>query len=149
MNRTYKILLCDVSSVAYSEFSHASASCESQNFYCGCDSYGSHIMLASFFQRHEAAIKEIVDTSFTLQCYCKNLCSWEVCDFCQKLQYRLNYRCWKLFKSENKFVEIFNPLDTGHKLNVHKAFRRCPGRLLNVLCAFNLRPVSRGTSAFL
>ena len=36
------------------------------------------------------------------------------------------------------------PLDTGRKLNVHKTFRRCQGRLLNVLCTFNLRPVSRG-----
>ena len=32
-------------------------------------------------------------------------------------------------------------VDTGLKLNVHKTFRRCPGRLLNVLCTFNLRPV--------
>ena len=32
------------------------------------------------------------------------------------------------------------PLNTGRKLNVHKTGR--PGRLLNVLCAFNLRPVS-------
>ena len=30
------------------------------------------------------------------------------------------------------------------KLNVHKTFRRRPGRLLNVLCTFNLRPVSTG-----
>ena len=37
-----------------------------------------------------------------------------------------------------------NPVDTGRKLNVHKTFRRCPGRLLNVLCTFNLRPVSTG-----
>ena len=29
-------------------------------------------------------------------------------------------------------------------LNVHKTFRRRPGRLLNVLCTFNLRPVSTG-----
>ena len=36
------------------------------------------------------------------------------------------------------------PLGTGRKLNVHKTFRRCPGCLLNVLCTFNLRPVSRG-----
>ena len=36
------------------------------------------------------------------------------------------------------------PLDTGRKLNVHQTFRRRPGRLLNVLCTFNLRPVSRG-----
>ena len=36
------------------------------------------------------------------------------------------------------------PVDTGHKLNVHKTFRRHPGCLLNVLCTFNLRPVSTG-----
>ena len=36
------------------------------------------------------------------------------------------------------------PQDTGRKLNVHKTFKRCLGRLgrlLNVLCTFNLRPV--------
>ena len=32
-------------------------------------------------------------------------------------------------------------VDTGRKLNVHKTFKRRPGRLLNVLCTFNLRPV--------
>ena len=37
-----------------------------------------------------------------------------------------------------------NPLGTGCKLNIHKTFKRRPGRLLNVLCTFNLRPVSRG-----
>ena len=36
-----------------------------------------------------------------------------------------------------------SPLDTGRKLNLHKTFRRRPGRLLNVLCTLNLRPVSR------
>ena len=36
------------------------------------------------------------------------------------------------------------PVDTGRKLNVHKTFRRRPGRLLNVLCTINLRPVSTG-----
>ena len=30
-------------------------------------------------------------------------------------------------------------------MNVHKTFRRRPGRLLNVLCTFNLRPVSIGS----
>ena len=39
------------------------------------------------------------------------------------------------------------PVDTGHKLNVHKLFRRRPGRLLNVLCTFSLRPVSTGTTS--
>ena len=37
-----------------------------------------------------------------------------------------------------------NPVDTGRKLNVHKTLRRRPGRLLNILCAFHLRPVSVG-----
>ena len=36
------------------------------------------------------------------------------------------------------------PVDTGRKLNVHKTFGRRLGRLLNVLCRFNLRPVSTG-----
>ena len=36
------------------------------------------------------------------------------------------------------------PVDTGRKLNVHKTFRRRPGRLLNVLCTLNLRTVSTG-----
>ena len=36
------------------------------------------------------------------------------------------------------------PVDTGRKLNVHKTFRRRPGRLLNVLYTFNLCPVSTG-----
>ena len=31
---------------------------------------------------------------------------------------------------------------TGRKLNVHETFRRRPGRHLNALCTFNLRPVS-------
>ena len=35
-------------------------------------------------------------------------------------------------------------VDTETKLNVHKTFRRRPGRFLNVLCTFNLRPVSAG-----
>ena len=36
------------------------------------------------------------------------------------------------------------PVDTGRKLNVHKTFRRRPGRLLKVLCTFNLHPVTTG-----
>ena len=45
-------------------------------------------------------------------------------------------------QKESIFVTL--PVDTGRKLNVHKTFRRRPGRLLNVLCTFNLRPVSTG-----
>ena len=40
----------------------------------------------------------------------------------------------------------FHPLDTGRKLNIKKTFKRRPGRLLNVLCTLNLRPVTRGHS---
>ena len=40
------------------------------------------------------------------------------------------------------------PVDTRRKLNVHKTFRRRPGRLLNVSCTFNLRTVSTGTLEF-
>ena len=40
------------------------------------------------------------------------------------------------------------PVDKGRKLNVHKRFRRRPGRLLNVLCTFNLRPVCTGLFEF-
>ena len=40
------------------------------------------------------------------------------------------------------------PVDTRRKLNVHKMFKRRPGRLLNVLCTFNLRPVSTGISTY-
>ena len=41
------------------------------------------------------------------------------------------------------------PVDTGRTLNVYKTFRRCPGRLRNVLCTFNLRSVSTGKVTFL
>ena len=35
-----------------------------------------------------------------------------------------------------------NPAVTGRKFNVRKILRRRPGRPVNVLCTFNLRPVS-------
>ena len=47
------------------------------------------------------------------------------------------------------FLKLNNPVDTGRKLNVHKTFRRRLGSLLNVLCTFNLRPVSTGKGQFL
>ena len=36
-------------------------------------------------------------------------------------------------------------VDTGCNLNVRKTIRRLPGRLLNVLRTFNLRPVCKGS----
>ena len=58
-------------------------------------------------------------------------------------------------KTENRFYEQKHlrnenaldcpfPIDTGRKLKIHKIFRRRPERLLNILCTFNLRPVSTG-----
>ena len=67
-----------------------------------------------------------------------------------------SWRCLKLLlelllineKYDKSFFyfghNIDHPVDTGRKLNVHKTFRRCPGRPLNVLRTFNLRPVSTG-----
>ena len=34
-------------------------------------------------------------------------------------------------------------MDTEQILNVYKAFKRCPGRLPNVLRMFDLRPLSK------
>ena len=62
-------------------------------------------------------------------------------------------KSWKVYI----FISIFHkmslislcngfPVDTGRKLNIHKTFRRRPGRLLNVLCTSNLGPVSTGFS---
>ena len=42
-----------------------------------------------------------------------------------------------------EMLVIWAPVDTGRKLNVHKTFRT--PRLLNVLCTFNLHPVSTGS----
>ena len=38
-------------------------------------------------------------------------------------------------------------MGTGRKLKIRKTMRRGPGRLLNVLCIFNLRPVPTEVTA--
>ena len=43
---------------------------------------------------------------------------------------------------KQRHLIVYKPVDTGRKLNLHKTFRRRPRRLPNVLCTFNLRPVS-------
>ena len=48
------------------------------------------------------------------------------------------------FRKHADISKKIYPVDTGRKLNVHKTFGRRPGRLLNVLCTFNLRPLSTG-----
>ena len=61
------------------------------------------------------------------------------------LEYRDNF--YVFYPSLYLFLKSI-PVDTGRKLNVHKTFRRRPGCLLNVLCTFNLRPVSTGMNCF-
>ena len=52
----------------------------------------------------------------------------------------MNNVCESMSTKQNSRTHYNNNLvDTGGKLNVHKTFR---GRLLNVLCTFNLRLVS-------
>ena len=52
--------------------------------------------------------------------------------------------CGRQLILRQRIYEFSFPADRGRKLNVHKTFRRRPGRLLNVLCTFSLRPVSTG-----
>ena len=65
---------------------------------------------------------------------------------CNLIRKGFQHRCFPLNIKNSFFYRIYqsvkNPVDTGRKLDVHKTFRRRPGRLLNVLCMFNLRPVS-------
>ena len=57
-------------------------------------------------------------------------------------------QCSQLFLSIWVFCciccRILNPLDIIYKLKLHRTSRKCPGHLLNVLCMFSLRSVSRG-----
>ena len=61
---------------------------------------------------------------------------------------RLSFQGLPSFLDAEKSAKCsyFASVDTGRKLNVHKTFRRYPGRLLNVLFTFNLRPVSTGAT---
>ena len=68
----------------------------------------------------------------------------------KKIQSKFKNKILKSDISENVKIQNFgefrqSPADTVPKLNVYKTFRRCPGRLLNVLCTFNLGTVSVGS----
>ena len=54
------------------------------------------------------------------------------------------YQKTTVLKLRTSRGSITEPVDTGCKLTVHKTFRRRSGRLLNILCTFNLRPVPKG-----
>ena len=51
---------------------------------------------------------------------------------------------YKRFLTDMIFTFWSYSLDAGRKFNVDKMFRSYPGHLLNLLCTFKLRPVSRG-----
>ena len=63
-----------------------------------------------------------------------------------KVPIRLSFQGLPLFLDTEKLAKCsyVASVDTGHKLNICKTFRRCPGYLLNILCVFNLHPVSVG-----
>ena len=61
----------------------------------------------------------------------------------QRFAFLLISNFFKLLSAMFNFIAIAL-VDTGCKLNVHKRFRRRPGRLLNVSYTFNLCPVSTG-----
>ena len=104
-----------------------------------------------FFQKHYLRVLRGVWMNLKLQPMKK----W-------KVSILVNSYIWKIYlknfwRSDYIFLDIGTlnsqstyellvsvPVDTGCKLNVHKTFRRRPGRLLNVLCTFNVRPVSTG-----
>ena len=62
----------------------------------------------------------------------------------QKTLFPLKFYGFLMISERRWRVEGGYPVDTGRTLKVHKTFRRGPGRLLNVLRMFNLRPVSTG-----
>ena len=58
---------------------------------------------------------------------------------------RSNVLSNEFFLQKHISIFLYYALEVGCKLNVHKTVRRRSGRLLNVLCTFNLYPVSRGS----
>ena len=57
--------------------------------------------------------------------------------------FAFTFKCWN---SYSEWENVIKPADTGRNLNVRKTFRRRPGRVVNVLFTFNLRPVSMGNA---
>ena len=91
---------------------------------------------------------------YYMQKYRTQYCKFEYTGYFNGLQVTLFFLFYRIFqlllanilkisRTEVKSQSSV-PVDTGRKLNVHTTFRRRPERLLNVLCTFNLRPVSTG-----
>ena len=118
---------------------------------CFCDflKYNKHFkMNHKDRKKHKKKHKQSWSVHISVQSWSMHICMTWV--WPQNFSHHTNnfsFVCLCHFRNSNPIMfEWINPLDTGRKLNVHKTFRRSPGRLLNVLCTFNLRPVSTGKS---
>ena len=92
------------------------------------------IRLAVMVRRGESKISpcsklvKIMLETWNLVCMYTRICSFRKFT----LSTKISLICKKLAFFV-KTINMHNPVDTGRKLNVHKTFRRRPGRLLNVL----------------
>ena len=103
------------------------------------------ITVANCFPTVIMTVANCLPTVITVaNCYCRivctRVCQSNVSTLAGPYIVRTDWLLW---------LTLLIPVDTGSKLNVHKTFRRRPGRLLNVFCTFNLRPVSTGIIATL
>ena len=76
----------------------------------------------------------VIKTTFTGRSLCKLvmlIILWQFLHFTQVLE------C--IFFPNKTYIGLTFPLDTGREFNSHETFRKCPGRLWNVLCILNLR----------
>ena len=69
--------------------------------------------------------------------------NWDSKNILNKVLHLLNEINFDIGAKPFNFLPSY-PVDTRRKLNVHKTFRRRPGRLLNVLYTFNIRHMSMG-----
>ena len=87
-----------------------------------------------------------------IKAYSKNI--MDSTDLAYSEKVNLKFLVWLSFQGLPLFLDTekstkcryFASVDTGHKLNVHKTFRRCPGCLLNILCTFDLNPGFMGVT---
>ena len=89
-------------------------------------------------------ISDVVSSRPAVRNWPKKVCSSKTCINTVNKEFNTTSDDYnKIFEAANLIrKKNVDPVDTGRKLNAHKTFRRRPGRLLNALCTFNLRPLS-------
>ena len=112
-----------------------------------CPSMPTSRFLLDFFIISSVFIWHVIDKTASLYCIYnflhRHMCSFHSLSEAHSEQLTIftkhcNLNIWRDSEYTSDLVNI------GGKLNVHKTFKRRPGRPLNVLCTFNLRPVSIG-----